>query len=120
MSQDTPLARASARFGNAATVAQIEAAAGAVCESNRAHLVAERRYDDGDVLVLGQTSRYPFQQLIITTPDGGPLRHDATYSEVKVASHKWPGPVYLVGYGDEQVIAAVKEFTAALQAKLSE
>jgi hypothetical protein len=84
------------------------------------HLVSERDYINGnDVHALGQTSSYPYRHIIVRPENEPYVDPTRTYSNVVVSEHNWGGSTYAVGYTQDSVIEAVKEFVEKLRTELA-
>lgn len=76
----------------------------------------ERDYVDGEnVFIVGQSSAYPYKQLIVLADGDQRINPAKTYGAVTVMEHKWGGIIYPVGYNHEDVINAVKDFAQKLR-----
>jgi len=82
--------------------------------------VVNKDYQDGHYLfVLGQTSKYPYKQLIVKVEGDDGVDPEKVYDQFSICEHEWDGDVFLVGYGPKSVINAVQKFAMELQSELA-
>lgn len=83
--------------------------------------VEERRYIDGRyVFVVGQVSHYPYKNLIVKVADEGGIDPEKIYDQIIVAKHSWGGMVYIVAYGEDKILIAVKILSNSLRYELAD
>ena len=76
--------------------------------------------DDGISYLIGQNSEYPYKDAVIGVgPEATPeVIMNGTYDEVYVLSWEFGGMKYAVGYTDDSIIEAVRDFRDKVQALL--
>lgn len=114
--QELPIATVTVRFARPVTGNQIAALVQQIANEGRSRFVVDKRYYDGEVFQIGQSSGYPYDHIrVVPSLDGMPyFALTENYSEVKVTSHSWQGSVYAIGYSDSAVVEAVKKFAARM------
>jgi len=84
----------------------------------------EKDHVDEQVLfTIGRNSKHPYKDAVISV--GGDAHQetkidpDGLYDKVAIVHHEWPGMKYAVGYSDDSIVSAAKEFRDSLQVELS-
>lgn len=102
-------------LSNARTGAEIRNAVEAVCHQRDQEPVVNEIYRNGPAFELGQVSGYPYEQFRLTpSPEDEVFLSAETYGQILVKDHRWPIPVYAIGYELESVVTAGVEFVNAL------
>jgi len=79
--------------------------------------ISEQSFDNGDVFVIGQSSGYPYDHVLVSpTRKSAGIRPDQTYNRVEVMDTSWPVSIYLVGYPDDAPVRKVRKFAEKLKA----
>lgn len=73
--------------------------------------------DEGTSYLLGLCSHYPYKDVAIGVgPDASPdVRMEGAYDTVYVLSWKFGGDKFLVTFGNDEIVEAVREFRDTLQ-----
>lgn len=78
--------------------------------------ISEQRFDNGDVYMIGQYSKYPYDQILVApSRESSDIRLDASYASVEIMDTGWPGSIFLVGYNDDAPINAVRRFAERVE-----
>lgn len=75
--------------------------------------------DGKDVVIVGQSSSYPYRDIAVEADGKTAIDPTATYTKITVKETEWGGIKYAVGYGRDDVVKAVKEFAQKLQQQLA-
>lgn len=115
-----PLAVVTVEFTQPVKGSKLIAAVRTLSESDDHHYGTsfwhEQAFDNGDVFVIGQFSKYPYDQILVAPArEIKGVRPDETYGKVEVMSHQWPANYFPVGYEDASVINSVRSFAKKLQ-----
>ena len=78
--------------------------------------IQEHRFDNGDVYVIGQYSKYPYDQLLVSpTREKEGFRPEQPYDKVEVMTTSWPGSIFPVGYSEDAPVQSARHFAEQLK-----
>ena len=108
-------------FTSSVTGSRLMEAVQAVAErGSNTRFASEKAFDDGYTFKVGQTSGYPYLQVVVgASSDDLTIRPDQHYQSCVVRNTSWPNNTYMVGYEDEAVVQGVQEFAASLKSEIN-